>query len=408
MSEIGRPVETDKDVITTLEAFGGGDCIEVGSIIMSNPCNLVVAAFVRAQKNMPITLERDKTATVKMKGDKGIYTYDYTSFDLMLKETRPHLNAEDLVLIQMPKVSGASAEVTTMVLHTSGQYIAGINTLHGKSNAIHDVGSAISYNKRYTYGPFMGVTSQDDDDGKLAQYGTAGGDNGKTHEREARTHRETDRTAVMKRFYAKWDPVMKAAVAAGISVPEGIEAETPEVERAMKAALFSFALKCPISSLTQVGDEQLAKMAQILDAKHDESAAWYGTDAWHEFIPETMLKTAPKTITVIDSVDDLRDKYDHTPPGIIEGPADDTVGGPDEETLPDETPDSPEPDDLLGGKPNQQFVESPTEPGKVERACVDCGLVLTEKDVARIEAMGLKRDLCVTCTTAATLKRGNH
>jgi len=63
---------------------------------------------------------------------------------------------------------GDTDELTTILLHTSGQYIVGTMRLHLVKDDPQAQGSAVTYARRYAYMSALGLVADDDDDGNSA------------------------------------------------------------------------------------------------------------------------------------------------------------------------------------------------------------------------------------------------
>jgi hypothetical protein len=76
---------------------------------------------------------------------------------------REPLAVNDLSIIQLPRTVQGGVEVTTMLLHKSGQYISeSLYMPSGKADA-HGFGSAISYARRYSLMSILCLAADDDD-----------------------------------------------------------------------------------------------------------------------------------------------------------------------------------------------------------------------------------------------------
>ncbi|MCH8517487.1 MAG: ERF family protein [Cyclobacteriaceae bacterium] len=93
----------------------------------------------------------------------------YAPLNEILNEVRPLLAKHGLTVSQLPASSGDNIGVTTIVLHTSGEYISdtitmAVGTEKGKS-AAQIAGSIITYLRRYSLAAALNIASEDDDDG---------------------------------------------------------------------------------------------------------------------------------------------------------------------------------------------------------------------------------------------------
>jgi hypothetical protein len=93
----------------------------------------------------------------------------YASLEAVIDTSKPVLNKHGLAFTQAPGalVDGA-VEITTMLMHNSGQWIR--STLHMPvvKRDPQGVGSAITYGLRYSLMAVLGVPPTDDDDGERA------------------------------------------------------------------------------------------------------------------------------------------------------------------------------------------------------------------------------------------------
>ena len=100
--------------------------------------------------------------------DSTGYGYKYTSFDKLVQYLRPLLAKHGISFIQMPDGTAGSIGLTTLYMHSSGEWIA--NTVmcpiaeHKGMNTYQSVGSAITYFRRYSLASFTGIASEEDVD----------------------------------------------------------------------------------------------------------------------------------------------------------------------------------------------------------------------------------------------------
>jgi hypothetical protein len=93
----------------------------------------------------------------------------YASLDAMMEQVRPVLARHGLAVLQSVthpetdagRVVGIAVE--TRVLHTSGEWLAGLVTLPVEKSTAQGTGSAISYGRRYGLSALLGLTAEDDD-----------------------------------------------------------------------------------------------------------------------------------------------------------------------------------------------------------------------------------------------------
>jgi hypothetical protein len=98
----------------------------------------------------------------------------YATLDAIMEAVRPVLARHGLSIVQgctMPNEAEGrliGSAVETMVLHASGEYLANMVYMPiGKASA-QDVGSALTYGRRYGVSALLALATDDDDDGQQA------------------------------------------------------------------------------------------------------------------------------------------------------------------------------------------------------------------------------------------------
>jgi|GEM_PF-754835 len=76
---------------------------------------------------------------------------------------RDPLSANEIAVIQLPKAEGSKVQVTTMLAHSSGEYIRETLSCVARDAGAQAVGSAITYLRRYSLASFAGIAPADDD-----------------------------------------------------------------------------------------------------------------------------------------------------------------------------------------------------------------------------------------------------
>lgn len=105
-----------------------------------------------------------KTRTVQVRSDKGSYSFDYAPLDEVLRAVRPHLAANGLSFTQLISGDG-QRKLTTVLLHESGEWMSTSTLLPVSGNRAQELGSTITYMRRYTLLSLLGVVADEDDDG---------------------------------------------------------------------------------------------------------------------------------------------------------------------------------------------------------------------------------------------------
>lgn len=115
----------------------------------------LAAAFVKAQAAM---------GNAKKSCDNPFFKSKYADLTEVLEVVKGPLNDNGLAVIQLPGMSGQGwAEVTTMLTHSSGQYIAATFRIPLAKNDSQGAGSGITYARRYALAALCGIAQEDDD-----------------------------------------------------------------------------------------------------------------------------------------------------------------------------------------------------------------------------------------------------
>lgn len=131
-----------------VEMFGHSDSIA-----------LLAAALAKAQANIRPASKDAVNPHFKSK---------YADLAAILEVVRDPLAANGLSIVQMPSTEGAKVTLTTMLMHSSGQWIRSSLTMVAAQNTPQGVGSTITYARRYALGAVLGVAAEIDDDGNAA------------------------------------------------------------------------------------------------------------------------------------------------------------------------------------------------------------------------------------------------
>lgn len=122
-----------------------------------------------------------KFAPVLKDSENPYYKSKYADLATVIEATRKHLAAEGISVLQMPHANfngnaeNATLTVTTLMAHTSGEWISSDLTLPAMMKERVDsqsVGSAITYARRYALSAMTGVAQEDDDGNKSVGIGS--------------------------------------------------------------------------------------------------------------------------------------------------------------------------------------------------------------------------------------------
>lgn len=131
----------------------------------SENIDLITKALIEFQSNVG---QIEKSATVDVyKDKKKIYDFNYAPLDKIIEQCQPVLNKNGLSVIQLLcDTSG----VETVILHNSGQYLSSKYQLQNNpTGKPQDIGSLITYARRYAYCAALGIVTEEDDDGNRSQ-----------------------------------------------------------------------------------------------------------------------------------------------------------------------------------------------------------------------------------------------
>jgi ERF superfamily len=118
-------------------------------------------ALAQAQGEFP-TIPKDQTA------DAGSYTYAYADLATIIHLVRPILAKHGLALIQRLESPNGTPAIRTELLHADGASIAGSFPIGDIPQNVQQLGSKITYLRRYTVVAMLGLAAGDDDDGRQA------------------------------------------------------------------------------------------------------------------------------------------------------------------------------------------------------------------------------------------------
>lgn len=95
----------------------------------------------------------------------------YVPLENLIDATREALSKHGLAVMQLPSVDETNVLVTTLLAHSSGEWISSTLSLPGDQRGRFDaqsVGSGITYARRYAYQSILNIAGEVDDDGNAA------------------------------------------------------------------------------------------------------------------------------------------------------------------------------------------------------------------------------------------------
>jgi hypothetical protein len=93
----------------------------------------------------------------------------YSTLASVWDAARGPLSANGLSLAQGAHADNQLVSITTILMHTSGQWMRDTLTMSARDASPQSVGSTISYGRRYGLSAMVGVAPDDDDDGEGTQ-----------------------------------------------------------------------------------------------------------------------------------------------------------------------------------------------------------------------------------------------
>jgi hypothetical protein len=117
-----------------------------------------LAAFQKNLKPIP----KDSTVKVKMKDNKGTYSYNYADKATILNVILPLMTKEGLSLQQCMGMRGDKVGIYTQINHESGEWQREFSPINPNMEDVKDIGSWNTYISRYALS-FVGVVTDDND-----------------------------------------------------------------------------------------------------------------------------------------------------------------------------------------------------------------------------------------------------
>ena len=119
------------------------------------------AALAKAQGEFP-PIVKDKTVSTRS------YGFSYASLDTILAACRPALAKNGLAIVQQLEHNGQPS-LRTELRHADGGVVSSSFPL-GSWESIQQLGSLITYQRRYAITALLGIAAEEDDDGEQAAH----------------------------------------------------------------------------------------------------------------------------------------------------------------------------------------------------------------------------------------------
>lgn len=120
----------------------------------------LASALAAFQGDMP-------TVSKSSRADVGQYSYTYANLASISSVALPILSKHGLAFTCRPQHTEHGLVLEGRLLHESGEFADGELPLNGRSP--QELGSSITYMRRYLFGCLTGIVTDDDDDGAAAQ-----------------------------------------------------------------------------------------------------------------------------------------------------------------------------------------------------------------------------------------------
>ena len=130
--------------------------IELFDATMSDTIGKLAGALAKAQSQMTM---------VEGKSTNPFFNSKYASLAAVLEVAMPALNANEVALVQGNRWSASDNGfyITSMLMHSSGEWIKSEIRMPIAKKDAHGIGAATTYGRRYLLSSMVGVAQADDD-----------------------------------------------------------------------------------------------------------------------------------------------------------------------------------------------------------------------------------------------------
>jgi hypothetical protein len=132
---------------------------------MTTDISELAKGLCRFQGMIP-AIPKKKTVKVPHKTG-GSHQYSYADLADIWEAIRKPLQESGLAICQVIDENTQGAQLVTILMHSSGQFIKGSIGLSGNLK-IQELGSEITYLKRYALSAILGLVTEEDEDGQIA------------------------------------------------------------------------------------------------------------------------------------------------------------------------------------------------------------------------------------------------
>lgn len=108
---------------------------------------------------------QEEMENAKLDSKNPFFKSAYADLPSVIKASRPFLSKNGLAVMQRVMTNGNNTiYLSTRLCHSSGQWIESSMPIDPPKKTIQDIGSYLTYVRRYTYSALIGVVGADDDD----------------------------------------------------------------------------------------------------------------------------------------------------------------------------------------------------------------------------------------------------
>ena len=122
----------------------------------------LATALVKFQGQVPV-IPKNKTAKIPMKSG-GSYSYNYADLADIWEAVRTPLMDNGLAVTQLLKSTETTDYIVTKIWHESGETDSEDFAIPTSGKTPQEVGSVVTYYKRYALGAALGISTEEDDD----------------------------------------------------------------------------------------------------------------------------------------------------------------------------------------------------------------------------------------------------
>ncbi len=201
----------------------------------------LATALAKAQPRFG-QIRRDKTVKVRTKAGAE-YTFQYAPLETILEAVRIPLSEVGLALVHPIECNETHITCGAMLMHSSGQWLAS-HLKFARPALMQELGSALTYCKRYCTQAVLGVQADDDDDANSADGNHIAEQKVKAPRRApgsvSKAETSADREKIKADKIAALDAAGEAAFGDGAVVPIDDRQENPREVESKKAAALAF------------------------------------------------------------------------------------------------------------------------------------------------------------------------